>query len=70
MEQQDALRHLTVEQKWETVNTERAKAKGTGHRRGSTGGIGDEQYSLVSYHTGVVPELTLLTTSQCRAKKK
>eukprot|EP00752_Nemacystus_decipiens_P009913 g8845.t1 len=39
MEQQDALKHLTAEQKWETVITERAKAKGGGSRRGSTGGI-------------------------------
>lgn len=40
IEQQDALKHLTVEQKWETVVTERAKAKGSGSRRGSTGAIG------------------------------
>lgn len=40
VEQQDALRHLTAEQKWETVVTERARAKGGGGRRGSTGGIG------------------------------
>lgn len=42
MQQQDALKHLTAEQKWETVITERAKAKGGGSRRGSTGGIGKD----------------------------
>lgn len=39
-EQQHALEHLTAELKWETVINERAKAKGGGSRRGSTGGIG------------------------------
>lgn len=43
IEQQDALKHLTVEQKWETVVTERAKAKSSGSRRGSTGGIGERR---------------------------
>ena len=40
MEQQNALEHLTADQKWETVITERTKAKSSGSRRGSTGGIG------------------------------
>lgn len=42
MQQQDALKHLTAEQKWETVVTERAKTKGGGSRRGSTGGISED----------------------------
>ena len=61
MEQQDALRHLTAEQKWETVISERAKAKGG--RRGSTGGISERErekrlaaveYSLVGYFVVVL----------------
>lgn len=38
MEQQNALHHYTMEQKWETVNSDRARSKGSS-RRGTTGGI-------------------------------
>lgn len=45
IQQDDALAHLTAEQKWETVVIEQAKAKGGGNRRGSTGGIGEAMAS-------------------------
>lgn len=42
VEQRDALANMTVEDKWETVKTERAKPKGTAaNRRGSTGAMGE-----------------------------
>lgn len=44
-EQRDALANMTVEDKWETVKTERAKPKGTAaNRRGSTGALGERNW--------------------------
>lgn len=56
MEQQNALKHYTLEQKWETVTTERMKAKGGGNRRGSTGGIGEANGKRVSSRS-VTPQV-------------